>query len=348
MLTGTLIVSFLKLDLAKKRMSGKSELFLVYPQGIYDNYYLPFYDDFIRNFLIKYLVNTNINLVIGCGFSASVPYEKFGRSNCNVIRLLINHGMLNIWIKDWAPITTGCDESQAYVKTIYHPGYLSCKERKNDVWADYTGRQLAKGYCRNAKYSGLIMDGGSFVHNGKDTGIISNRVISDNETLSIDEIREIFRNEFNIKNLVILPVEPGDVTGHVDGLVRFVGENTLIVADYPSGYMEGKEFCDKIKLYIRKLLPDVNIISLINEIPKDLGKKATIPSATGNHVNFLAVENKIFMPDYGLESDDKAYEALLANLRNYEIIRVKSAHLKRISKDGGVLNCITWQMKGEK
>ncbi|MCI0473120.1 MAG: agmatine deiminase family protein, partial [Ignavibacteria bacterium] len=153
----------------------------------------------------------------------------------------------------------------------------------------------------------------------------------------------VFLEKFGIKKLIIFPVEPGDVTGHIDGVVRFANSNTIIAGDYPPGYREGYEYCRKIKTILEEELPDFGIVSLRNEVPEDLNKNVSMPSATGNHVNFLLIENKLFMPDYELNADDIAYNTLIENLTGVEVIRVKSKYLTRISKDGGVLNCITWQ-----
>jgi agmatine/peptidylarginine deiminase len=68
----------------------------------------------------------------------------------------------------------------------------------------------------------IVLDGGNFIHNGQRTAITTNRIIADNENLFVQQIRDVFWMRLNIENLLIIPVEPGDRTGHVDGIVRFI------------------------------------------------------------------------------------------------------------------------------
>jgi len=107
--------------------------------------------------------------------------------------------------------------------------------------------------------------------------------------------------------------------------------------------VRGKKYCDKIRTILEANFPDYKIISLINEIPEDTGSGANVQSATGNHINFLLCEDVLYFPDYCLETDDEAYDILNNNLNGTEVVRVISKYLMRISKVGGVLNCITWQ-----
>jgi agmatine deiminase len=321
-------------------MEKEHNLVLVYPYGIHNDHYTPFYDDFIKNYLLKYLTNTKITLLVDRSEAVNIIEKRFGKDVCGTVMLFRSN---DIWLRDWMPVCISNNKNPRFAKPKYQPRYLSKYEKNNISDCNMNGIKVAGEFGQLVNAAPIIMDGGTFVHNFRGTALTTNRIISDNEDLSIDEIKEIIKEKFVISKSVILPVEPGDVTGHVDGTARFINEDTIIVGDYPPGYREGHEFSKKIRNILEKELPDFRIIPLRNEVPEDLNKSVLIPSATGNHVNFLLIENKLFMPDFELNSDDIAYETLAENLEGIEIIRVKSKYLTRISRDGGVLNCITWQ-----
>ena len=318
-------------------MEKDKNLVLVYPYGIWRNFYIAFYDVFIRDYLFKYLEKVKITFIVKDKIGKLLIEEKF---KCFDFNVYVIQETLDIWIRDWAPIVC----NNIIVKAKFSPKYLKRAYKYQSVPLDTAGKKIADKL--NLKYSeiSIVLDGGNFVHNGHGVCIITNRVITENENLSIGEIEKILKESYNLNKVVFVPVEPGDETGHIDGMVRFTDEKTLFIADYPDEYEKGKVFMDNVEILLReKLGPDYKIIRLLNEVPVDLHKALSFPSAVGNHTNFLQIGNKIFMPDFKLKTDEQAYMSLKNNLENHEIIRVNCRELYSIASDGGVLNCISWQ-----
>lgn len=56
------------------------------------------------------------------------------------------------------------------------------------------------------------------------------------------KIGELLREKLNITRLIVIPEEPGDETGHVDGMVRFLSPETVAVGSYPPEWKEGNRF----------------------------------------------------------------------------------------------------------
>ncbi|MBL7113079.1 MAG: agmatine deiminase family protein [Bacteroidales bacterium] len=270
------------------------------------------------------------------------------------IRFFETDKVQDIWARDFCPIYFS---NQTVCKALYNPSYFN----KNQIskYADpdeQTGIELANFLNLKVKYflqsgkDNLILDGGNFIHNGQGIAIVTNRVIADNETLSIDYIREIFKTQLNISDLILVPVEPGDETGHIDGMVRFINETTVMVSSYPSDYTNetkniseedykiSKQFLDKIADTLKS--KKLSVIRIENSIPiKDT--KERIPSAFGNYINFLRIGSTIFLPQYNIIQDNKAIELFKTKFPELTIIKV-TTDIKKLSKFGGVLNCISW------
>ena len=102
-----------------------------------------------------------------------------------------------------------------------------------------------------------------------------------------------------VDRVIVIPVEPGDVTGHADGVVRFVDAGIVIVNDYT-----------RVDRSYRRLLMQrlKDAGSDAAEIPYKLDSKTIegMPSSMGNFVNYLRVGKVLIMPTYGIPEDRDA------------------------------------------
>jgi len=189
----------------------------------------------------------------------------------------------------------------------------------------------------------LLWDIGNLTHNGKGIAIATERLIDDNkDKYTENKIRVIIKNLLNINKLILLPEEPGDDTGHIDGMARFIDESTVVVGSYPKNWPKGKDFMDSIaEKLIKELGKEYRIIRIPNGLPPD-EKNEGIASAVGNHINFLRIGNRILIPYYGIPEDEQARKVLQVALPNVEVIPIDIPSIKKLASKGGVLNCVTW------
>lgn len=306
---------------------------LVYPDKLPDkrDRLIGFYDSFIQ-LLLDSSGLSEITIIHRPGLKESLS-KKFTDKRINLIEIA---NVQDIWIRDWGAIAGTADK---VFKALYSPAYFAEHEKKYAHLDDQAGYELFTKLNLKAdsiiyQSDKLILDGGNFIHNGNGIGITTNRIITDNKSFSIDQIREAFQEQLGIKKLIIVPVEPGDETGHVDGMIRFIDQKTVVVASYPDDYPEGKNFLDSLADQLRQ---DFNIVRVTSEIPKDQNLD-DFPSAFGNYINYFRVGDKIFLPQYGIDKDTKArqeYEKF------FDVITV-STDIEKLADLGGVLNCITW------
>lgn len=324
-------------------------LVLVYPKDLRSSL-TTCYKELIKSVLTSTKVR-ELTLIIRP--TAKVEIERFIQSLNSeaVIRLFETNQVQDIWARDFCPIYF---TNNTVCKGLYNPSYFS----KGQIikYADpdeQTGIALANflelqiKYFQKAGKDNLILDGGNFIHNGQGSAIVTNRVIADNQNLSIERIREIFKTQLNISNLIFAPVEPGDETGHIDGMVRFVNEQTILVASYPDNYEIGdknisetdykisKQFLDNLS---HSLAEQFKVVRIESSIPKTDTK---FPSAFGNYINFLRIGDIVFLPQYGISQDRKAIDKFKNNFPNLTVVLIRT-DIDKLSKFGGVLNCISW------
>ena len=225
----------------------------------------------------------------------------------------------DIWLRDFMPVKT---KSGKHISFLYEPSYL---ENDKDLRTNY--RDIEKQMPVKITYSEINLDGGNVVFSpSKDKAIISDRVFSENPGRQQNELITELQNLLEAK-VIIIPSLKSDMTGHADGMVRFVDENTVIGNDTGTKYgLESK---------IKKVLKKENIA--VMDFPYFESKGI---SANGCYLNFLETEKSIFLPVFGAPDDKRAIEA--ANrIFTKKIVPIE---INEIAVDGGCLNCISWEI----
>ena len=266
--------------------------------------------------------------------------EKLVVLNKNVELIPIN--LNDVWVRDFAPfIVRHPDERVSLVKATYQPEkYLPIEESELDNKA---GAILSNPLQLPLSTIDLNLDGGNLIHNGKGVAIATRRLIEDNRDKSEIEIREVLRDKLGIELLILVKEDPLDKTGHIDGMVRFINDRTLVISTYSEDYPEDKKFMASIADSIRaKLDSSYKILRMNSAIPSSYKGKEGMYTAWGNYINFLQVGDKIFIPQYGQkEHDDAAISILKNNLNSVEVIQV-NYDINKLANLGGLLRCISW------
>lgn len=311
---------------------------------------------FYKDFILLLSKNVPINVLF------STANKKFDPpaflNNIKNVNILPFDEIGDIWLRDYGPFPVKYANSIGAVSAKYHPKYHSTDAAKRDGAIDNeVGANLSKKlYNRESKFlkvgsQDIILDGGNLIHNGEGTAIITNRIISDNEHFFIDEIKEALKQQVGITDLHLIPTEPGDDTGHADGLVRFINSKTLIVTKYlykwerDKGYIKKSEF-NESKALVNSLASyfkskGFKVGRMPCGVPLDSKK---FESAVGNYTNFLRVGDLFFLPMYGnKEQDENAKNALIKIGVNENDI-IQEVDCTELAKEGGVLNCITSQV----
>lgn len=226
----------------------------------------------------------------------------------------------NIWLRDFMPVKT---KSGKYVSFRYEPSYLANNPQlrtnfKTDIAPSFK--------VDNLVYTDINLDGGNVVFSpSKEKVIISDRVYSENPSWHKAELTAKLAKLLEA-NVIIIPSLKSDMTGHADGMVRFVDENT-VVANAP---LSPFGFETKVK----KALQNHGIEVLDFPYFDSNGD-----SAIGCYLNFLETEQTIFLPVFSVDMDNKAVQTA-KHIFHKAIIPV---YINEIAADGGLLNCISWE-----
>ncbi len=66
-----------------------------------------------------------------------------------------------------------------------------------------------------------------------------------------------------------------------------------------------------------------------------------VAEANGDYINYLQMENTVIVPTFGIKEDDEAIKQFETLFAGQTIATIDS---NEIANDGGILNCITWNI----
>jgi agmatine deiminase len=240
---------------------------------------------------------------------------------------LLAGSIADIWVRDFAPVRT----TAGLFKFRYLPSY---HRRKDALFIEHGFMLWFRSAGLEAKQVDLILDGGNFVYNGRDCAVVTERVLEDNPANTRAEIQHQIQTGLQLEHLAIIPEGPREKTGHADGMVVWLSEELLGVARYEEPIRSG------VLAALERTLPGVEWVELPFEPTGETWQGWE--SAGGVYVNALSTENALYVPRFGLATDDLAVHAYQASASK-TVIPVETGREVRL---GGSIRCLTWELTG--
>ncbi|RDV17201.1 hypothetical protein DXT99_01465 [Pontibacter diazotrophicus] len=260
---------------------------------------------------------------------------RFSNASQALISILDRHGISHkqiqetkdIWCRDYMPLQVSQGK---LVQFRYEPFYL-----KDDLHLQSDPKEVCEANNLKARFSHINLDGGNVV-TWVDRAIITDRVFRENpaytsRTKLISEIEELLGAE-----VIVIPHIKFDMTGHADGLVRFVDRNTLLGNDREMEYKYWKSGINKVLQ--EHQLAYIDIPFFEHKISKNTDH------AIGCYINFLELGNLIILPVFEL-TGNKDNEALRLFQQLYPDRNIETLNYNDVALHGGLLNCTTWTIQ---
>lgn len=232
----------------------------------------------------------------------------------------------DVWAVDYMPIQIS---EKKFIQFTYNPDYLQPK-----IWHKTISdvNKICKSISLERKNTDIVLDGGNVVK-ASDKIIMCDKIFSENPNYKRKQLIKELEDLFEIDKIYFVPQQPKDFTGHADGMVRFVNNDTVMINDNSN---ENKEFQRALKIALDNA--GLNYI----EIPCNYKQNKKASQANGCYINYLQMENLIILPTFGIKEDE-------ITVRDFESIfkgqTIKTVDSNEIANDGGILNCITWNIK---
>jgi agmatine deiminase len=232
----------------------------------------------------------------------------------------------DIWAVDYMPLQL---EVNSFVNFVYNPDYLQTMaglRSKSNV------PQILKEIGIAATNSDIVLDGGNVIK-GNDTVILCDKVFGENPIYRENDLIKKLEETFNVGKVIFLPTHKSDFTGHADGMVRFINDTTVFINKYVE---EDHQF----QLGVRMALHNAGLTVI--ELPYNPYKNTSNDNAAGIYINYLEMDGLIIVPTFNMIEDEEVVQMLEKLFPTKKILDIDSSE---IAKKGGILNCISWNIK---
>ena len=227
----------------------------------------------------------------------------------------------HVWVRDYMPIQLN---RKSFLRYVYSPDYLKGYE---DYIPDYNA--IDKDLNLNCIGSDIVLDGGNVIKCG-DKVIMTDKVLLENNTRYkknelLAKLEQLFEAE-----VVLIPWDRYDEYGHADGMVRYIEADRVLLNNYV-------DFdTDLRKRLLSALTPHFEVEELhYGQRPHSIYSWA--------YLNFLQTEKCIFVPGLHLNEDQLAMEQIQKFYPHHKVIMIDEC--RNLVKDGGALNCVSWNIK---
>jgi agmatine deiminase len=248
------------------------------------------------------------------------------------LQLKIINGTKDVWCRDYMPVQN--------VLFKYTPSYLvSTKSGRASI-------SNQKEILENLEFTytdctDVVLDGGAIEVFGK-AALVSDRFLPINNR---DKLIAKIKSVLDLNKLVIIPADPWDFTGHVDGLVRFIYSENLLINDYTELEKEinkSSRYIQK-KYYTWKRSFDAALSEAgfnVHPLASAFQENTKTSSASGIYLNFLLLNDYLIMPAF--KDWEKENEEAALQLQQFYKRKIIAIEADDIAEEGGVVNCVTW------
>ncbi|MEM9570683.1 MAG: agmatine deiminase family protein [Pseudomonadota bacterium] len=247
---------------------------------------------------------------------------------------VLNVEMLDIWMRDFSPLNAINPIMFRY--TAAGQG----GRRKGQSDADYVQEGLAdfiEAAAGEFRESDLLNDGGNFVDDYAGNAVLSRKFLRDNK-LSEAEARNRVKQATGVKHVAFIEADEQGGLEHADGVVAFIGENTLVINAYP----EDPDYAADLKADLEAGLPGVVLHEIVTPYDGSQIYDERFGSACGLYTNMLVTPSRIYLPQFGIPEDAEA----LASIRSWTDRDVVPVQSSQVCKMGGGVRCMSWQTRG--
>lgn len=232
----------------------------------------------------------------------------------------------DVWAVDYMPIQINENE---FLQFRYHPDYLTHTIKWQKTISDTD--LICEKIGLKTKKSNIILDGGNVIRNNNKV-IMCDKIFLENPEIEFNKLIKQLEILFQVDKIIFIPTHPSDKIGHADGILRFYDEQTVLLNQFSN---EDRKFEIACKTSLKNA--EIDFI----EIPYNPYQNTKNIDATGIYINYLEVGSKIILPIFGNPEDDVAIKQFEILFPKHQILTLESSEL---AKDGGVLNCITWNV----
>lgn len=245
------------------------------------------------------------------------------------------------WVRDYGPIVVSSGNQKRILNFSFDAWGKKYAYDKDNAFNEHLIKQLNTSIAyENIDF---VLEAGNIEINSKGELLSSLTCFKRNSKsnyLNQAKIEEQLYSYFDIKHINwidIVPLVGDDTDGHIDTLVRYCSDETIV---YSSTNDKNNSNFASLNL-LEKQLKVLNKNNLLNIIPLELPTTNKLAKKPASYANFLITNKAVLVPVFCSDEDDSALKLFDEIFPNHEIIDIESSTL--ITQLGGI-HCATMQL----
>lgn len=261
---------------------------------------------------------------------------------------LFDHPNDDVWCRDHGPIFVRHQQTGEVALTDWG---FNAWGGKFPPWDrdDAIPRRIAESLDLRRFAGGMILEGGAIEINARGQLLTTEAVLLNpnrNPHLSRAEVEQHLRDGLGVREILWLPsgIEGDDTDGHIDDLVRFVNDDTLLACvesdrDSPNHPVLAANL-ELLRTFHTAGGRPFDIVPMPMPQPCEV-PGWRLPVLPASYVNYLLVNGGVLAPTFRQPSnDDRALGILRDLFPDREVIAIDCLDLV---EEGGTLHCLTQQ-----
>ena len=251
---------------------------------------------------------------------------------------------VDAWIRDYGPTFVINDKTKqkAMVKWIFNAWGNKYDDLKEDNKIPY---EMDKELKLKIFEPNIVLEGGSIEVNGNGTLLTTEQCLLNknrNPNLTKKEIEQFLKHYLNISNILWLKegIAGDDTDGHIDDIVRFVGQNTVLCAFEDDKNDENYDLLkENYELLTKMKDENGNNLTVVKiPMPGFVGDKERRWPAS--YCNFYIGNDGVAVPVFGHKNDKKALGIIQKCFPGRKVIGINS---KELVYGFGSFHCLSQQ-----
>jgi agmatine deiminase len=220
----------------------------------------------------------------------------------------------DVWIRDYGPTNVMAGGGRAFIWNNYYERYTSYAKLSADA-----ASELGRYYDVPVHRVPLVVEGGNIITDGKGTVVMFDSVLANNPDYDVERLRKVMEKYYGSDRLILLPSLEGELTGHVDMVVKFVDEDTLMVAESEESFRWHRDF-----EAIAGMLSGTKSSSGRNYevIRVKVASGGKDPARFWSYINSVTVNGSVIVPVFGTKEDALALDLYGKAMPGYKVVGI--------------------------
>ena len=239
-----------------------------------------------------------------------------GRAGLDLARVrFIRVPIDDVWVRDFGPITvvSPATGAPAFVANPYviagQPYY------KHDAEA---AAEIGRSFGLPIHYLPVIVEGGNILSDGQGTLMLADSVLLHNPDTPPDKLERIFAQYYGCRRLLLFPRLEGEVTGHIDVVVKILDEDTVMVTGSPKDH----KWHHTIEDIAARLAATPSAKGSPYKVIRIPLPRTDTDFQEWTYINSLTLNRKVIVPIYGVPEDEEALRIYREAMPGHQIVGV--------------------------